>query len=107
MKNALLSASASGAFWLLFLFFVCFFGVHTVRLAKLGWKYRKQPPAAPSEKKPAGVRLPSRAEALPGTRRREPPQAPAPTPEPVYYIVERKRRKTRDSYSPPREIRFK
>lgn len=107
MKNALLSASASGAFWLLFLFFVCFFGVHTVRLAKLGWKYRKQPPAAPSEKKPPASA--SRPEPKPSPEHdgREPPQAPAPTPEPVYYIVERKRRKTRDSYSPPREIRFK
>jgi len=41
MRNCLLSASASGAFWLIFLFVACFLGVHTVRLAKIGWKYRK------------------------------------------------------------------
>ena len=59
MKNtlygALLSAFPGGAFWLLFLFFVCFFGIHIVRLAKIGWQYRKgapkpAPKAAPAKK---------------------------------------------------------
>lgn len=101
MKSCLLSAPASGAFWLIFLFIVCFFGVHTVRLAKLGWKYRKEG----TEKKSAPP--PSRREQEPPppppAERKESPQQP----EPVYYIVERKRRKSRDSYSEPKEIKFK
>ena len=40
MKNCLLSVPLSGAFWLIFLFILCFFGVHVVRLAKIGWKYQ-------------------------------------------------------------------
>ena len=58
MKNtlygALLSAFPGGAFWLLFLFFVCFFGIHIVRLAKIGWQYRKgaPKPAPKAEEKP-------------------------------------------------------
>lgn len=103
MKNtlygALLSAFPSGAFWLLFLFFVCFFGIHIVRLAKIGWQYRKGAPnpAPKAEEKPRPAPQPQ-AQA---------PQTPQAPPEPVYYIVERKRKRPRETYSTPREIRFK
>lgn len=101
MKNtlygALLSAFPSGAFWLLFLFFVCFFGIHIVRLAKIGWQYRKgaPKPAPKAEEKPRPAPQP------------QAPQTPQAPPEPVYYIVERKRKRPRETYSTPREIRFK
>lgn len=101
MKNtlygALLSAFPGGAFWLLFLFFVCFFGIHIVRLAKIGWQYRKgaPKPAPKAEEKPRPAPQP------------QAPQTPQAPPEPVYYIVERKRKRPRETYSTPREIRFK
>ena len=101
MKNTLygvlLSAFPGGAFWLLFLFFVCFFGIHIVRLAKIGWQYRKgaPKPAPKAEEKPRPAPQP------------QAPQTPQAPPEPVYYIVERKRKRPRETYSTPREIRFK
>ena len=112
MKHALLSATAGGAFWLLFLFFVCFFCVHTARLARMGWQARKTPPT--SEKNPpgSGNNAPGTSHAPKKTTVKHPdggaryPPAPA-APEPVYYIVERKRKKAKSTYSPPREIRFK
>lgn len=54
MKNCLLSAAASGAFWLILLFVVSFLAVHTVRLAKIGWNYQKRhvtPPEKSSAEK--------------------------------------------------------
>lgn len=111
MKNCLLSASASGAFWLIFLFVACFLGVHTVRLAKIGWRYRKgettedKKSASPSEREPS---LSRQAPEEPHREKQDgaPPKSGS-APEPVYYIVERKRRRSRDSYSPPKEIKFK
>ena len=112
MKHALLSATAGGAFWLLFLFFVCFFCVHTARLARMGWQARKTPPT--SEKNPpgSGNNAPGTSHAPEKTTREQPerrePDSPVPAaPEPVYYIVGRKRKKAKSTYSPPREIRFK
>ena len=98
MKNCLLSAAASGAFWLILLFVVSFLAVHTVRLAKIGWNYQKRH-VTPPEKSSAEKRGSEPA-------RRDPPAAEKP-PEPVYYIVERKKRRPRETYSPPKEIKFK
>lgn len=64
----------------LILFALCFFSVHLIKLAKLGWLTKKTPP---NEAKPT-----------------------AP-PEPVYYIVEKKKKRVRSDYAPPKEIHFK
>jgi hypothetical protein len=85
----LLSVHAFGFLWLVVLFAVCFLAVHTFRLARLGRKYQKQrnhtpPPNTAQEKK-------------------TPPQSEG---EPIYYIVERKRR-AKSSYSEPKRIHFK
>lgn len=95
MKYSILIATPFwGIFWLVILFIFCFLFVHTARLARLGLKYRaekntqntdEKKPDTPTEKK----------------------EAPAPqTQEPIYYIVERKK-KARASYSEPKQIRFK
>lgn len=82
-----------GIFWLLFLFGCCFFTVHLIRLARIGQKHLRQT-QTPTEHKP-----PVKAE-----KEKTPAQEPAR--EPIYYIVERKR-KTKSSFSDPKEIRFK
>ena len=85
--NRLLSVSALvGAGYLLLLFGVCFFFVHLFRLAKIGWQASLRPPEKNEIKK---------EEAKP--------------PEPVYYIVEKKKkpRKPKTQYSEPREFRFR
>ena len=70
----------NGLLYLFLTFAICFILVHVLRLAYLGLKGLKKEPPKEKEK-------------------------PTPKPEPVYYIVEKKR--SRKSYSEPREINFK
>ncbi len=70
-----------GLVYLIITFIVCFATVHIVKLAVVGFfslKKKKQP---------------------------EPDKKPEKKPEPVYYIVEKKR--ARKTYSDPKEIQFK
>lgn len=87
--NALLISPFFGIFGLCFLFILSFFVVHIIKLARIG--YRAQTPAPKAETK----------------REEEKKEAPSKqtSKEPVYYIVEKKRR-AKTSYSPPKEIRF-
>ncbi len=88
MENLLLSATF-GIFWLILLFALCFFAVHVLKLARLGQAYRKErdtPKSEPDEKK-----------ALPPQKNEA---------EPVYYIVERKRR-VKSNLGEPKQIKFK
>lgn len=81
-----------GILWCVLLFFFCFLGVHIARLVRFGFKYKnlqENPQPKPPEK----------------TEEKKSPPPPSGA-EPVYYIVERKR-KTRSSFSEPKEIRFK
>lgn len=68
-----------GILYLFLTFAICFILVHVAKLAMLGIKSLKKPPEIEKE--------------------------PEPKPEPVYYIVERKR--TKKSYSNPKEFEFK
>ena len=68
-----------GILYLFLTFLFCFILVHVVKLAFIGASSLKKQPK--QEEKPA------------------------PKPEPVYYIVEKKR--TKKSYSNPKEIEFK
>lgn len=92
LMNTLLTAPFKGIIWLVVLFGVCFLLVHTARLVRFGQKYRKLQNPPPREEK------------------KEPPapekKAPPPTGEPVYYIVERKKR-TKSTFSEPKRIDFK
>ena len=94
--NNLLSATAFfGVFWLAVIFGGCFLGVHIARLVRFGWLYQKQEDAPKATNEKEGKE-----------EKKEKAPEPKPSAEPVYYIVERKR-KTRQSYGEPKEIRFK
>ncbi len=67
-----------GILYLVLTFLFCFILVHLIKLAYMGLQSTKKPP----EK-----------------------QKPTPKPEPVYYIVEKKR--TKRTYSDPKEIQFR
>ncbi len=91
LKNLLSATPFFGVLWLAILFGACFLGVHIARLVRFGWLYqKKEDPPKPTEEKEKKEKAPE----------------PKPSAEPVYYIVERKR-KTRQSYGEPKEIRFK
>ena len=92
LMNTLLVSSGLGIVWLVLLFALCFGAVHIAKLAKYGQEYRKQ-----NQNK-------TQAEAPPPEPNKKAP--PPDTREPIYYIVERKR-KTISSFSEPKEIRFK
>jgi hypothetical protein len=84
----LISNPVKGLFGCILLFLLCLAGVHIARLARMGWVYQAQKrkpvkPPTPEQKTPA-----------------EKPQ------EPVYYIVERKKRKAQPSYGEPKRIHF-
>lgn len=69
------------------LFALCFVGVHAAKFAVSGWQFydgKKAPSKPPS-----------------------PPKTESKPPEPIYYIVEKKRRRSKPIYGDPKEIRFK
>lgn len=74
-----------GLLYLFLIFLFSFAVVHILKLALVGFLSLKKQPPEEEEKKP------------------EP--KPEKKPEPVYYIVEKKR--TKKSYSKPKEIQFK
>ncbi len=81
----LLSIQGQGALYALLILFICAVLVYGFRLALIGWRtmHKKLPPQKPRKK--------------------------TNTPEPVYYIVEKKKRKatkTKTEYSEPKRIKF-
>ncbi len=71
-----------GGLYALLILIGCFLAVHIFLLARYGYRARKNLP-------------------------KEKPERPAPTPEPVYYIVEKKKKRARSTYSAPKRISFK
>ncbi|MBQ8308972.1 MAG: hypothetical protein IJX96_03970 [Clostridia bacterium] len=90
ISNLLTVSPLLGILWLVLLFIACFICVHITRLVKFGWLYQRRPYEKPKPPEQTEKKAPEKT----------------PSAEPVYYIVERKR-KTRQSYSEPKEIRFK
>lgn len=86
----LMNDAIFGILGLLVLFILSFFAVHIIKLAKIGYRAQK----TPTQPKPKREEV----------KKEAPPKQSLG--EPVYYIVERKRR-TKSSYSAPKEIRFK
>lgn len=87
--NALLTSSAVGGFALVGLLILCFVLVHILRLAEIGWKHKNERPTPPPQQPEKNPELPPRAE-------------------PIYYIVEKKRKpRPKAHYSEPKEIKFK
>ena len=79
----LLSVQGTGAAITIALFLLCILIVHAVKLARIGWRtvFKKLPPTKPKK--------------------------PEPKPEPVYFIVERKKKKSKSDFSKPKQIQFK
>ena len=87
----LLAPALQGFGGSILLFALCFLGVHIAKFTVRGWRIydgttASKPPEKPSE---------------PKTETKQTP------PEPIYYIVEKKRRRSKASYGDPKEIRFK
>ncbi len=82
----LLSIQSQGAIYTVILFVLCAVFVHAFRLAKIGYKSMKKRPSDKKEPKSS---------------------AHAEKPEPVYYIVERKKKRPKAEYSDPKRISFK
>lgn len=74
------SVQAQGIIWTALLFVLCAIIVHGVKLSLIGYRAMGKKP--------------------------EPPQ-PAKEPEPVYYIVEKKKKRSKTEYAEPREVSFK
>ncbi len=92
--NTLLLSSVFGIFWLILLFLLCFVGVHVLRLARMGQAYRKEQRQPPT---------PSQS---PQPTQEPPPKKEESEKEPVYYIVERKKR-VKSTFTQPKQIHFK
>ena len=78
----LLSVQGTGALWTIVLFLLCIVIVHAVRLALLGYRTlgKKLPPSPPPKQ---------------------------PEAEPVYYIVERKKKRVKSEFTDPKRFQFK
>ncbi len=76
------SLQGMGAVYLVALFLLCVILVHLCKLATIGYRTTKR-------------KLPA-----------EPPKTEENTKEPVYYIVEKKKKRVKTEYSNPKEIRF-
>ncbi len=79
----LLSVQGRGAVYTLCLLLICIILVHGIRLARIGYRSlgKKMPP--------------------------EKPKPPEKKPEPVYYIVEKRKKRSKAEYSDPKRISFK
>ncbi len=99
----LFSSVGLGILWLVLLFVLCLVAVHVARLAKLGWTYSKiVAPQKTSKTEPQGKSVKEEK-----TAPTEPQNPSQPVQEPIYYIVERKKKRSKASYGEPKEIRFK
>ena len=78
----LLSVQGRGALWTVLIFLFCVILVHGFKLAKIGYRT-------------LGKKLPAKK-----------PKKPKKEQEPVYFIVERKKR-TKREYSEPKRITFR
>ena len=79
---SLLSVQSQGFLWCILVALLCTIAVHGFKLAVLGYRsLRRKPPP-------------------------EPPKPPEKVPEPVYFLVERKKKRSKAEYSEPKQINF-
>ena len=99
IQSLLLVSTLWGFISIVLLFIFCFFCVHVIRLAKIGRKYQKQnakptpSPQTPPQENPLHEKPQEKLSA-------------ENSGEPIYYIVERKKR-TKSSFGSPKRIHFK
>ena len=82
------NGASLGFLWIVVGFLLCFALVHAVVLIKIGWKSLGEDERGDEEEK-------------------SPPEQKSESVDPVYYIVEKKRKRPRGKYSKPREFEFK
>ena len=90
-KNLLISLPAKGCIWCFALFVFFFFSAHIIKLAKEGWQARH-------------TKTDDNADEKTDTKKETP--APSVSPQPIYYIVEKKRRRPKQDYGEPKSIKF-
>ena len=96
LHNLLISLGFQGFLWTLLLIVLCFGGVYVAGLARLGWEHKSERAKAPEE----APKTPEKP--------KEEKKAPAEkAPEPVYYIVEKKKRRPKTDYGEPKPFQFK
>ncbi len=78
---SLLSIQSHGFLWCLLIAVICTIIVHSVKLVMTGYRLSKKLPP-------------------------EPPQKPEKKPEPVYFLVERKKKRAKTEYDEPKKISF-
>ena len=100
--SMLLSSSIGGIFSIIALFGFCFACVHVIKLAKIGRETQKEYAKKSTESKEQTSPTPIQKEEK--QAKEKPSEQNAG--EPIYYIVERKRR-TKSSFGEPKRIHFK
>ena len=90
MNTFLIATPVLGMIWTFLMFLICFVGTHVVILTQLGWEAQQQKSKPTTEIK--------------AEEKKAPPEKQA---EPIYYIVERKTRRSKPTYSEPKQIDFK
>ena len=101
--NVLLASTYLGILWLVLLFCGCFLFVHLARLVHFGRQYQKQASRTPEKNDKS--EKPNKIDAQEkNTEKKSPPSQSSG--EPIYYIVERKRR-MKSNYGEPKQIKFK
>ena len=104
LDNLLIHSPLIGFLGLILLFTLCFFAIHIAKLARIGNRHIKGERQKPQEK--SGENVSSSPQKTPTQPTSSPPPNTPSQAEPVYYIVERKRR-TKSSFSEPKQIKFK
>ena len=105
LDNLLTPSPLIGILWLTLLFILCFLAIHVAKLARIGKRHLKDDNQKPQEK--SGENVSSSPQKTPTQPTSSAPSvSPQSSAEPVYYIVERKRR-TKSSFSEPKQIKFK
>ena len=91
--NLLTTAGIKGCIWFFLLFILTFGLVHIAKLIRLGWEHTQITPQTSKNE----------------TKEQNKPQekAPAKPQEPIYYVIERKRKKPKATYTDPKQISFK
>lgn len=94
--------------WILVLFVLCFTAVHAGKLALLGWQaYRHNAAPEGNEREAAETQETKRSSEERSEKSSEEKSEPTPEPQPVYYLVEKKRVKQKPKYAEPKRIDFK
>ena len=91
ISHALLATSLQGFGNLFLLFALCFAGVHLAKITARGWRLHDGTTTDKTPESPPETKLENKQ----------------PSQDVVYYIVEKKRRRSKPSYGEPKQIHFK